>query len=53
MTSSSGYSLSMEACDLEFLKTLDIYIKRKNMMQEMTQDLSTQEYESPQSGMRR
>lgn len=53
MISSSGYSLSMEACDLEFLKTLDIYIKKKNMMQEMNQNMSTQEYETPQSGMRR
>ena len=53
MNSTSGYSLSMEACDLEFLKTIDIYVKKKYMMQEMNQNYTSQDYDAPQSGMRR
>lgn len=53
MSSSSGYSLSMKACDLEFLKTLDIYVKKKNLMQKMNQISVNKEYDEPQSGVRK
>ena len=49
MISSNGLSLIIEACDLEFLKSLDIYIKKKYMIQQIEQNFSNDKYSDSKS----
>ncbi len=52
MNSANGLSLSIEACDLEYLRSLDIYIKKKYIAQEMSQE-SLNKYTDTNSSIRK